>query len=104
VLAHPGLITLEEARRAAQTGVHLEISSRRGHALTNGLVAQVAREAAARLVVDSDAHAPDDLIDQAMAQIVARGVGLNEAEVQAATIGNPQRLVERAQERIRKFL
>jgi putative hydrolase len=104
ILAHPGLITLEEARRAEQTGVSLEISSRRGHALTNGLVAQVAREAGALLVLNTDAHAPDDLMDQAMARIVARGAGLNEAEVEAVTATNPQRLVERGQIRMKAFL
>src|SRR5512140_3087256 len=39
ILAHPGFITLDEARLAAANGVHLEITSRRGHSLTNGHVA-----------------------------------------------------------------
>ena len=36
VLAHPGFITLDEARIATANGVHLELTSRRGHSLTNG--------------------------------------------------------------------
>ena len=104
ILGHPGLITLDEARIASIIGVHLEITSRQGHSLANGLVAQVARAAGASLVVDTDTHSPDDLIDQAMARIVARGAGLSEAEVQAATVTNPQRLVERARVRINAFL
>ncbi len=103
ILAHPGLLTLEEAQIAARNGVHLEITARKGHSLTNGLVAQRAREAGARMVLDTDAHSPDDLIDQERACVVARGAGLNEAEVLAATVTNPQRLVALAQERIMKF-
>ncbi len=104
VLAHPGLITLEEAQIAARTGVHLEISGRRGHSLTNGLVARTAHQAGALLVVDNDGHSPEDLMDQRMAQLVARGAGLDEAGVEAATVTNPRRLVEKAQARIAQFL
>ena len=96
ILAHPGLITLEEARQAVAHGVHLEISARGGHSLANGHVAQIARQSGALLVVDTDTHAPSDLIDQATARRVAAAAGLNEAEVEAATVTNPQALVARA--------
>lgn len=95
VLAHPGFITLDEARVAASNGVHLELTSRRGHALTNGHVAQVAREAGAKLVVNTDAHAPDDLIDEARAIDVALGAGLTVIEAEAAVTKNPRALVEK---------
>ena len=39
ILAHPGLITPEEATLAAERGVALEITTRAGHSLTNGHVA-----------------------------------------------------------------
>jgi len=58
VLAHPGLIMIEDALLAAKNGIALELTSRGGHNRTNGHVAQIAREAACQLVVDSDAHAP----------------------------------------------
>lgn len=103
ILGHPGFVTLEEAEIAARNEVHLEITARRGHSLTNGHVAQIARVSGAKLVVDTDAHASADLIDQEFAQRVARGAGLNDREVEAATVTNPRRLVERAQERIARF-
>jgi putative hydrolase len=96
ILAHPGLITLEEARLAAKNGVCLEISSHSGHCLTNGHVANIARQAGARLVVNTDTHTPQDMIDQEMACRVAAGAGLSEAEVEAATVTNPQTLVQKA--------
>lgn len=104
ILAHPGMITLDEARSARESGVYLEISSRRGHSLTNGHVAQIARAAGALLVVDTDTHSPDDLLDQDHARAVARGAGLDEDQVQAATVVNPQALVERALLRMGKLV
>jgi len=80
VLAHPGLITIEDALLAARNGVALEITSRCGHNRTNGHVVQVGREAACQLVVDSDAHAPCDLLDERAKFAVAKGAGLTDAE------------------------
>jgi histidinol phosphatase-like PHP family hydrolase len=80
VLAHPGLITIEDALLAARNGIALEITSRGGHNRTNGHVVQVAREAACQIVVDSDAHAPYDLLDERAKFVVAKGAGLTDAE------------------------
>jgi histidinol phosphatase-like PHP family hydrolase len=99
ILAHPGLVTLEEAHLAAKNDVYLEITSHRWHCLTNGHVANIARQAGAKLVVNTDTHTPQDMIDQEMARRVAAGAGLNEAEVEAATVTNPQALVQRAVEK-----
>jgi histidinol phosphatase-like PHP family hydrolase len=41
---------------------------------------QVAREAGCQIVVDSDAHAPHDLLDERARFLVAKGAGLTEAE------------------------
>lgn len=80
VLGHPGLISIEDARAAAEHGVALEITSRGGHNRTNGHVVRVAREAGCRLVVDSDTHAPSDLMSKEARWAVALGAGLTEAE------------------------
>ena len=77
ILAHPGLITLEEARIAAANGVFLEVSGRKGHGMANGHVVQTAQAAGARMVLDSDAHAPEDLLSREFAMKVARGSGLD---------------------------
>ena len=95
ILAHPGLLSEEDARLAAQRGILLELSARKGHSLTNGHVARVAESADARLVVDSDAHAPGDLLTEAMAVQVARGAGLLPHSVKTALQTNPQDLVRR---------
>jgi histidinol phosphatase-like PHP family hydrolase len=80
VLAHPGLIVVEEARLAAKNGLALELTSRGGHNRTNGHVARVAFEAGCQLVVDSDAHAPHDILSEQTKFTVAKGAGLTDAQ------------------------
>jgi histidinol phosphatase-like PHP family hydrolase len=80
VLAHPGVISLADAKAAAKNGIALEITSRGGHNRTNGHVARVAREVGCRLVVDSDAHAPHDILNERAKFLVAKGAGLSDAE------------------------
>jgi histidinol phosphatase-like PHP family hydrolase len=77
ILAHPGLITDEEAAMAAENGVFLEITARKGHSLTNGHVARLAKKHGAELVLNTDAHAPADLITPKQAERIALGAGLN---------------------------
>ncbi len=80
ILAHPGLLTEEEAARAAERGIRLEITARKGHSLTNGHVARLAQKAGAGLVLNSDAHAPGDFISREFALKVALGAGLDRLE------------------------
>jgi len=98
VLAHPGLITPQEAALAAERGVHLEITTRRGHSLTNGHVAVQARKAGALLVIDNDAHEPGDLVSRDMRQKIALGAGLSLDEYRLAE-ENSARLAQAAQMR-----
>ncbi|HHT9135494.1 MAG TPA: histidinol phosphate phosphatase domain-containing protein [Candidatus Avalokitesvara rifleensis] len=81
ILTHPGLISEKDAELAAKLGVGLEISARKGHSLTNGHVAKVARKTGAVLVFGSDSHAPGDLMDMTRAEKVAMGAGLEPDEV-----------------------
>ncbi len=81
ILAHPGLITEEEADTASRNGISLEITTRRGHSLTNGHVAKTARLCNARLVLNTDSHAPADLVDRETAHRIARGAGMTEEEI-----------------------
>ena len=80
ILSHPGFLSEAEALLAAEKGVFLELSGRKGHCLTNGHVAKMALRAGARLVVNADAHTPGDFLTAEMARMVALGAGLSEAE------------------------
>ena len=80
ILAHPGLITPEEVKLAVKHGVALEITTRKGHSLTNGHVYSLARKFGARLVINNDAHAPGDLISQELRKKIAFGAGMDESD------------------------
>lgn len=95
ILAHPGLITVEEVEIAKDNDIALEISSRRGHCLGNGHVAKLALEAGADLVVDTDTHKPEDLISYDMAYNVALGAGLPDKEIVKALKDNPERILRK---------
>lgn len=84
VLAHPGFITLEEAQLAKDNGVILEVTGRSGHNITNGHVVNIARQVGADMVIDSDTHAPENLMDEAAALTVALGAGMTAEEAEKA--------------------
>ena len=80
ILAHPGLISRTEVLLAREKGIFLEISSRKGHCLTNGHVAKLAKDVGTPLILNTDAHVPEDLIDATQALRVVLGAGLTEAD------------------------
>jgi putative hydrolase len=81
ILAHPGLITAEDAALAAKREILLEVSGRPGHAFSNGHVARQAEKAGAKLILDSDTHAPHDMLTVEMARKVVEGAGLPEGSL-----------------------
>jgi histidinol phosphatase-like PHP family hydrolase len=91
ILAHPGLITVEEVEIAKENCVFLEITSRAGHSLTNGHVARVAN--AANIIFSTDTHHPQDLVTEDDAKKVLRGAGLSEKDATDILKTNPQKLL-----------
>lgn len=82
ILAHPGILKLEEAKLAAKNNIFIEISSRAGHSLTNGLVVNTGREAGVRFLINSDAHSNHDLFGPGMQERVGLGSGLKKDEIE----------------------
>jgi len=95
ILAHPGLITIEDAELAGENGIALEITSRNGHNRTNGHVVRIGNGAGADLIVNTDSHSPHDLITDAVAFTIAMGAGLDEKGAKKATGANPLNLIRR---------
>jgi putative hydrolase len=94
ILAHPGLISAEDCRLAAERSVYLEISTRHGHSLANGHVAGLARACRAKLVLNSDAHSPHDFMTRQLAKMVAHGTGLGEDAFEEM-LGNSRDLIKK---------
>ena len=93
ILAHPGLIEFEDAQLASKEGTFLEVSARKGHSLANGHVVRMALETGALMLLDSDAHAPEDLLSPGITQKVALGSGLSSEGVTKLLNSNPINLL-----------
>ncbi len=76
VLAHPGLISEDDLLFAKEKGVTLEITARKGHSISNGHVAQSAMRLGIPLTINTDAHAPSDLISRDMAKKILLSAGI----------------------------
>lgn len=94
VLAHPGLLTEEEAALAARNEICIELSGRIRHSITNGHVARLAKRAGARLIVNSDQHNLD-FLTEARARTIALGAGLEQDDLEAVLLTNPAQLLAR---------
>ena len=95
ILAHPGLITKEEAEIALDNDVYIEITARNGHSISNGHIANVCREVGNKLLINTDTHSPDNLITFERSRIVGLGAGLSEKEVKKAIVDNPNEIIGR---------
>lgn len=95
ILAHPGLLSKEEAEIALKNDVYIEITARNGHSLSNGHVANVCREVGNKMIINTDTHSPDNIITFERSKIIGLGAGLNESEVEKAIVDNPHELIER---------
>ncbi len=93
ILAHPGMLTLEEAKLAAANGIYLEITARKQHSVTNKHVAEMARRAGAKLIIDSDAHEESDLLTPELALTIAKNASLTESEIIDTLQTSPQALL-----------
>ncbi|HBU68969.1 MAG TPA: PHP domain-containing protein [Elusimicrobia bacterium] len=80
ILAHPGLISAQDALLAKKNNVCLEITTRRGHNKTNKHVAARAKECGAKLVLNTDSHSPDDLLDAGKIKKILSVSGLKSAD------------------------
>ncbi len=80
MLAHPGLLTLEEAGIAAENGTYIEITRRSGHSLSNGRVADIGKKAGVKFLINSDAHSHKDLYRKGGQKRIGLGAGFTVEE------------------------
>ena len=81
ILAHPGLISDEDTMLAKDRGIFLEITSRKGHNQTNAHVIKQARKFGAKLILNNDSHAPEDIISPTELIQVGLDLGLTQNEI-----------------------
>ena len=82
ILAHPGILYGRGCKTCGgEKQVTLEISARRGHSLYNGHVARMWYKYGFPLVLNTDTHYPDNLIDDMFAEILIISAGVNKEDV-----------------------
>jgi len=95
ILSHPGYITPDDVKLAAKRGVCLELTTRKSHYAANKHVFKLARSIGAKMVLNTDSHAPGDLISDAEASRFLKGIGCRSIDV-ANIYKNSAELVRRA--------
>jgi putative hydrolase len=80
---------------AAAHQVFLEITTRRGHSLTNAHVAKIAGASGALMLLNSDSHCEDDLLSEDMAKDVLRKAGVGSRKFKQILEFNPLQLLQR---------
>jgi histidinol phosphatase-like PHP family hydrolase len=94
ILAHPGRLSREDARLAAAKGVYIEITTRKNHSGTNKEVIAAAKAAGAKLILNTDSHSDEDLIDGARAYEFLAALALSDADIKEI-FSNSKALVEK---------
>ncbi|MBA3061210.1 MAG: histidinol phosphate phosphatase domain-containing protein [Nitrospirae bacterium] len=95
IVSHPGIISTEDLLLAKEKGVALEITSRKGHSISNGHVAKEAIKFGVHLVINTDAHSPADLITYETAKKILLSAGIDENRIESV-FENSRSLVEKA--------
>lgn len=96
ILAHPGMISEEEARLAAKSGVYLEITTRKSHRRTNRHVFEKARRQGAKIVLNNDAHSDMDLVSESRAMTILRLLTDNDAKYAKDILNNSKDLARKS--------
>lgn len=99
LLAHPGLIKTEDILFAKEMGTMLEITSRKGHSLSNGYVAKEASKFGVSLSINTDSHSPEDLITMDMARNILIAAGIDENRIEQV-FENAKRFIEKILRRV----
>lgn len=81
ILAHPGKISDAEVKLAQEKAVFLEITGRKGHSDTNVYVAEQALKFGAKLILNTDSHASEDIISSKELIDIAKGAGLSQLRI-----------------------
>jgi histidinol phosphatase-like PHP family hydrolase len=100
ILAHPGLLTIEEASLAAKNNIFIELTARKGHSTTNSHVASVSQKAKARLLVNSDAHHEKDLLMPNLVESILHQSNINQRQRRQIIDRNPLLLIEKVKNRL----
>jgi len=81
ILAHPGLITDEDIKLAKKKGIFLEVTSRLAHRDTNPYIVEHALKLDAKLILNTDSHSPEDIINPQELIKIGSHAGLSQKDI-----------------------
>lgn len=93
VLAHPGYIGINEVKLAVKNGVCLEITTRKGHSLTNSHIITLSQKYGAKMVCNNDAHSTENLLTEKERFLFLTKLKLNKTDISAIT-GNAVKITK----------
>ncbi|HOO75461.1 MAG TPA: histidinol phosphate phosphatase domain-containing protein [Tepiditoga sp.] len=99
ILAHPGLLSEEEAQIAKSNGKFIEITTRPGHSASNGIAAKLHSLYNFDLIINSDSHGPKDFNTYEKCLKILLGCGIEEHETEKIMFENPEKLLKKIRER-----
>lgn len=100
ILAHPGLLTLKEAKLCKKNDVFVEITSHKNHSVTNGHVSNIGREAEVNFIQNTDTHVPGNMLTYEEAEQFLTGVGFSQEEKETILQTNVRKLLEKIYEKL----
>ena len=98
ILAHPGMLTEDEALLVTANDVFIELTAKEGHSLSNGHVVRDT-QSGMMCLVNSDAHFPDQILTPDFARSVALGAGVPQEQLDRVLRQNPEKLLDRLRAR-----
>jgi putative hydrolase len=81
ILAHPGILSEDEAKIASEKNIYIEISTRKGHSLSNGHIVRLWYQYGFPLILNTDTHSPEDLITDEFAKKIIISAGVKVEDV-----------------------
>jgi len=81
ILAHPGMITEKDVKLAKSKGVHLEVTTRKSHSKPNKRLIKLALKHKALMVLNTDTHTPENLIDDKKRNAFLAKLGVRKEDV-----------------------
>ncbi|MFW6172128.1 MAG: histidinol phosphate phosphatase domain-containing protein [Elusimicrobiota bacterium] len=99
ILAHPGHLSEEAAKIAEERNVFLELTTRKGHRDTNKEVIQTGKKFGCNFVLNTDAHVPEDILDQQKIKEVLQNCFLEKDYYEKKLIKNSIKIVKKCIEK-----
>lgn len=81
ILAHPGRLKVEEVELAKKNNVFIEITSRKQHSLSNPYIVNLCKKNGAKMIINSDTHSPEDLLDDLKIRNIQKATRLSNEDI-----------------------